>query len=275
MTINNRGCFRFPVHEDRAEITVLVNHVPHSAILADMSAGGFGLLVLRGLQLGPDSQISLVMDDMLFECRVAYARSEEAFQFLGLERLRDVSVLTMPKMSAPTSFYKESFNGSNPLIFVAVVFGFSGLMIATLSTLGIGGGGAPRKSQTTVTNIRDLEDQQQDVVKAGREFRDHSVQQAKQTVAKAKRFVLTVSEQQSRAASVLTGSKDVAWDTLVKQLDLTGQQVERLLELANESQSKSGSNQLEPTGQFRENVLDVLTPEQRRRFSQLIATGSF
>lgn len=269
MSLNNRSSFRFPIHEDRAHITVLVDQIPHSAVLADMSAGGFGFLVLRGLQLSADSQISLLMDDTLFECRVAYARPDQAFQFVGVERVRDVSVLSLPPMGAASTFYKEAPASSNPLIFVAVVVGFTGLMVGTLSF--VGGGGNQRPRATALANTRELE-LPTDVVKDSLDVRDRSVQQVSDTIANARRFVLSAAEKQNRAAKVLAGSHRLTWDTLVKQLELTGHQIDRLLELTDE---QPGADTPSPASveQRRTLAMDVLTPEQKTRFSQLIATG--
>lgn len=270
MSPNNRGSFRFPIHEDRAHVTVLVDRVPHSAVLADMSAGGFGFLMLRGLQLSADSEVSLLMDDTLFECRVAYARPDQAFQFIGVERLRDLSVLSLPQMNAPSTFYKESPVGSNPLIFVAVVVGFTGLMVGTLSFVGVGGNQRPRAAQLTQT--RELDGLKKDLAQSELQFPAEGIQQVTDTVANARRYVISLAEKQNRAANLMTGSRRLTWETLVKQLELSGGQVDRLLQLAVD-QPDAAVPSLESAKERRAQALTVLTPEQRTRFSQLIATG--
>jgi len=77
---DRRNRRRYPISEDRAHITIVVNQAQYRAVLADMSATGFGVLAMRGVPLEPKQMIVVVTDVAIFECAVAYSIPDDSFQ---------------------------------------------------------------------------------------------------------------------------------------------------------------------------------------------------
>lgn len=276
-----RDSHRYPVRDDRAHVTIVVDREPYPAVLADMSASGFAVLALRGAPLKAAQNLMLIVGEDTFECQVAYTVPDDTFQRVGLRRVRDILNLTMPEPKYAKSYFKDTLSSGNPLLIFGVILGFTGLLIGVLSAAGIGGGGGKSRPQPAAyaSNVRDAvsDAESTDVVQAGRRFRDESVAKAKETIESVQQELAdALLAKQDNAAAKLVGSGDTSWAELVKKLGLSKSQQRQMLAALDEPLRPSDSiDPVNAATTSRDRALDVLTEKQKAQFAQLLATGPF
>jgi len=93
-----RSSKRFTVEADRADIVVEFGGEDHRAVMSDMSATGFGLLLLKGSHVasGDHVQLNDPDTDTTFDLEVVHVRPEDGFQYVGLRRMSDKTLLSIP-----------------------------------------------------------------------------------------------------------------------------------------------------------------------------------
>lgn len=262
MTQNQRSTIRIEVNQDRAQITVMVNSAQHLAILADVSAGGFGVLLMKGVGVKVGQTVTVITDDSVFDCEVMHLRPDDTFQFVGLRRVKDLTEISLPPVLAAQSFSSNGFDFSpmGLVMFVGVALGFSGAMIGIVSFLGIdgsGSGGGGGQGRTVVTNVRELEKETIREIEKGATYTATSVSNIKEMAAAS-------ANASSQAAALMTGQSEISWNTLVSELQLSGNQQQQILGLTNSGKPATGS----PVS--RNQALSVLSEEQRARISRLM-----
>ena len=241
-----RKNLRFEVPTERAQVLVDAGTGRAPAIMADMSANGFGLLALRGIAAEPGQSMKVITPDATYECEVISNAPDDFYQRIGLRRLTEEFELPPPIIGLPRSWFNDSMATFNPLLFVGVVLGFSGIVIGALAMLGIGPNEGPYGGPDSGRASRPLADAARDARETTNSLADR------------------LARQKSQAATLITGSSDASWTVLVKKLDLTPAQQSQLLNLANEASSLSGRPSAQSIG-LRQQALEALSAEQRRQ----------
>ncbi len=264
---------RFTVEADRADIVVEFGGEDHRAVMSDMSATGFGLLLLKGSQVAPGDHVLLTDPDTdtTFDLEVVHIRPEDGFQYVGLRRISDETPLSIPLFRFAGKTYELSMPGASPLIFVGVVLGFSGSAITMMEFLQ-GAGSAARQTQNSVHEQAIIDARPPITLEEKRRRIAERAQRAStRSVASHRDFELTPSfwerivgpnrEQVGR----LVGGKGISWSQLVSQLKLSTAQQERIQGLLN----NDDSSKVEAA---RSQMMTLLTAEQRSTFNQMLAT---
>ena len=93
-----RSSKRFTVEADRADVVVAFDGTDHHAVISDMSATGFGLLLLKGshVTLGDKVQLTDSETGTIFDLEVIHIRPEDGFQYVGLRRVSDETPFSLP-----------------------------------------------------------------------------------------------------------------------------------------------------------------------------------
>lgn len=105
----NRTAKRYVAPPDRAQVMVIIDGEEHDAVVSDVSANGFGLLLFRGLHVPLGSVLRLVAEDSVHECEVIHTRPEDSFQYVGVRRLTDAAMTEVSLFACGASLSK---NGS-------------------------------------------------------------------------------------------------------------------------------------------------------------------
>ena len=104
-----RTAKRYVAPSERAQAIVIIDGEEHDAVVSDVSASGFGLLLFRGLHVPRGTVLRLVADDSVHECEVVHTRPEESFQYVGVRRLTDAAMTEVSLFANGASLSK---NGS-------------------------------------------------------------------------------------------------------------------------------------------------------------------
>ncbi len=102
-----RTAKRYIAPSDRAQAVVIIDGEEHDAVISDVSASGFGLLLFRGLNVPEGSVLRLVADDSIHECEVIHTRPEDSFQYVGVRRLTDAAMTEVSLFSCSSSLSKS------------------------------------------------------------------------------------------------------------------------------------------------------------------------
>ena len=248
---------------------VVIGLREYRAVIADMSATGFGLLMLRGVPAELGKKLKIVTEGGITECEIVYTRSEENFLHVGTRRLSEVTFTELPKFSKTAKFFKQTMTAASPLIFLAVVFGFSSVMIGMIVVIDVAT--APDKNKAGVADKAlaadddPVEESPKDVEKPPTP-REVVAAEVKAFLDSADKALDNLqSRHEKMLASVLDGSgRD--WDEVADELQITpGQkdQIRRALETAPEDQSQLIT---------RARLMSLLSADQRSRLSGILAT---
>lgn len=268
-----RSSKRFTVEADRADVVVDFDGTDHRAVMSDMSATGFGLLLLKGSHVAPGDRVQLTDSDTgtVFDLEVVHIRPEDGFQYVGLRRVSDETPFSIPLFRFAGKTYTLKMPGASPLIFVAVVFGFSGSAISMMKFLDTAGS-IGKQTQNSVheqaiidarQRISPEEKRRRILARTQRyaEKRQNSRQEIELTPSFWERITGPNREQVGR----LVGGKNISWSQLVSRLDLSKRQQDRI-------QSLLHSNDPDKVATAKSQMMTMLTAEQRSTFNQLLAT---
>lgn len=268
-----RSSKRFTVEADRAEVVVDFDRTDHRAIISDTSATGFGLLLLRGSQVAPGSQLRMIDagTKTVFELEVVHVRREESFLYVGLRRVSCESPHSVPLFRFAGYSYNLKMPGASPLIFIGVVFGFSFTCITLVELIS----GAPGHSKQTPNSVHEQAlidarqrlspaEKRQRLLERSRRNRTNQLltRQNSQTTASLWEQITGPNREQ---VGRLVGDRNISWNELVTQLNLSQVQQKRIQGLLD-------SNDPEKVQAARTRMMTLLTAEQRSAFNQLLAT---
>ncbi len=268
-----RSSKRFTVEANRAEVVVEFGGEGHRAVMSDMSATGFGLLLLKGSRVAPGSHVQLTdpETDTTFDLEVVYVRPEDGFQYVGLRRVSDETSLSIPLFRFAGKTYKLTMPGSSPLIFIGVVLGFSGSTIMMMEFLHSVGNAAKQTPNSAHEQAILAERPQLSLEEKRRRIFERTHRASTRTVTSRQKLELTPSfweritgpnrEQVGR----LVGGRSISWSQLVSRLELSKAQQDRVQALLN------SQNQNEVAA-ARSQMMSLLTDEQRSTFNQMLAT---
>ncbi len=263
---DRRNCHRFVVEPDRAQVTFVAGSARAQAYLADESANGMGLLVLRGLSFEVGRTVFVEVNDVVHECEVVRIVAEDLYQHIGVRRIREHFEIPLPILGKTQKWFKDSISTSNPLLFIGIVVGFSGMIIGALSFIGIGGSNK-KLGEQAIHNVREAAPLTEAQIVA---------EKAQAAAKEAAEFLALQAEQQrEQAAVLLTGTGDFSWNALVDQLGLSWNQQRQLLKLTEpRSLADAGLPPLRPH-ELRQKALGLLSVDQQRRINQLLVSGAF
>jgi hypothetical protein len=256
---------RFTVEAGRAEVVVEFGGEDHRAVLSDMSATGFGLLLLKGSRVAPGSHVQLT------DSEVVHVRPEDGFQHVGLRRVSDKTPLTIPLFRFAGKTYKLTMPGFSPLIYFAVVFGFSGSAIMMMEFLQLAGSGSKQTPNSVHEQAIMAERPRLSLEEKRRRIFERTHRASTKTVTSRQNLELTPSfweritgpnrEQVGR----LVGGRNISWSQLVSRLGLSKAQQDRVQALLN-------SNDQQAAEAARLRMMSLLTDEQRSTYQQMLAT---
>ncbi len=123
---------RYVAPSERAQAIVIIEGEEHDAVISDVSASGFGLLLFRGLHVPAGMVLRLVADDSVHECEVVHTRPEESFQYVGVRRLADAAMTEVSLFACGASLSKNGSFACPLTIFsfvICIVLGAVGVAI--------------------------------------------------------------------------------------------------------------------------------------------------
>lgn len=272
--IERRSSKRFTVEADRAEVVVDFNSTDHRAVISDTSATGFGLLLLRGSQIAPGNRIRLIdaETNSVSELEVVHVRPDESFQYVGLRRVSCETAHSVPMFRFAGYSYNLKMPGASPLIFVGVILGFSVTSISLVELMS--GGAADSKQTKNSVHEQALIDASQRLSPA--EKRERLLERARrnrtrQVVSRRRDSQTTtnlweqITGPNREQVGRLVGGRNISWNELVTQLNLSQAQQERIQGLLDSDDPKK-------VQAARTQMMTLLTAEQRSAFNQLLAT---
>ncbi len=268
-----RSSKRFTVEADRAEVVVDFDGADHRAIISEMSATGFGLLLLKGSHVGPGDKVQLTDSQTrtIFHLEVVHIRPEDGFQYVGLRRVSDETPFSIPLFRFAGKTYTLKMPSASPLIFVAVVFGFSGSAITMMEFLDNAASDAKRTPHSVheqaLIDARERispEEKRRRILARTERYIDYR-QTGRQELELTPSFWESITGPNREQVGRLVGGKKISWRQLVSQLDLSKSQQDRIQSLLNSDDPGRIA-----TAKFR--MLTMLTDEQRSTFNQLLAT---
>ncbi len=271
-----RSSKRFTVEADRADVVVDFDGSDHRAVMSDMSATGFGLLLLKGSHVAPGDVLKLTDSetDTIFDLEVVHIRPEDGFQYVGLRRISDKTPFTIPLFRFAGKTYTLKMPGASPLIFVAVVFGFSGsaiTMMKFLETAGSAGKQTPNSvHEQAIIDARERispEEKRRRILARTQSYTDRR-QTGRQELELTPSFWERITGPNREQVGRLVGGKSISWSQLVSRLDLSKRQQDRIQSLLN-------SNDPGKVASAKSQMLTMLTAEQRSTFNQMLATLPF
>lgn len=262
---------RLPVPNDRAQAMVVIGRREYRAVIADMSATGYGLLMLRGVPAEMGGKLRIVTEEGISECEVVHIRNEENFLHVGTRRISEVQFTELPKFRKASQFFRQSITAASPLIFLAVVFGFSSVMIGMIIVIDVAS--APGTNEASVVDQALAADNQPDEVEP--EVVEEVPTPREIVATEVKAFLDSAdqalddlqSRHQRMLASVLDGSGR-EWDDVAEELQITSRQsdeIRQTLENAPENQKLLVT---------RARLMSLLSADQRSRLSGILANVS-
>ncbi|MFP6766105.1 MAG: hypothetical protein VB858_20905, partial [Planctomycetaceae bacterium] len=128
---------------------VVIRKKEFRAVIADTSASGFGLLMLRGIELESGHRLRVVTSEGITEGEVSYTRCEENFLYVGVRRLSEVPFVEMPRCGRARRYFRQALPTASPLIFLGVVLGFTSVVIGMVVVVDVAA--ALKRDQTRGT----------------------------------------------------------------------------------------------------------------------------
>ena len=271
--IERRRSKRFAVEADRAEVVVQFDGADHRAVMSDMSATGFGLLLLKGSRIASGDRVQLTdqKSKTVFELEVIHVRPEESFQYVGLRRVSDRTPLSIPLFRFAGKMYKLPMHSFSPLIYVGVVLGFSGTSITMIELL-TGDTGHTKQTQNSVHEQARIdasqrispEEKRQRLIARSQSRRTNPIV-SRPDIEITPSFWERITGPNREQVGRLVGGRNISWSELVSQLSLSKVQ-------QNSIQGLLHSNDVEKVEAARTQMMTLLTDEQRSVFNQLLAT---
>lgn len=263
-----RFALRLPIRDDLAEIVVEIRGTPHEAILADESATGFGLLLLRGSKVAIGELVVLRCDLVRHECAVTHIEPGEDFQTVGLKRVREVSLAGLPKLGRVAWGRGSPFGATgSPWLFLGLLGGLS-LIAAALSALH--GNGASNSDSSPQSDSRSRvapASIEQPAAPPGSSTIERPEPMGSKVIAVATTETSTTARAtatpQERLVSLWTGQR-LDWDELSRQLALTRGQQTHLEGIADRAVQAQ-----EPAAVTTSKATAVLNVAQRKLLEQL------
>jgi hypothetical protein len=247
---------------------IVIGRREYRAVIADMSATGYGLLMLRGVPAELGAKLRIVTENGISECEIIHTRKEENFLHVGTRRVSEVTFSELPKFSKATQFFKQSMTAASPLIFLAVVFGFSSVMIGMIIVIDVATAPATNESGVVDRALAKTEEPDEEPpedveeVPTPREIVAAEVQAFLDSADKALDELQT--RHQKMLASVLDGSGR-EWGEVAEELQITPRQEDEIreaLEYAPDDQSQLVT---------RARLMSLLSADQRSRLSGILA----
>lgn len=271
--IERRSSKRFGVDADHAEVVVDFDGADHRAIMSDVSATGFGLLLLKGSRVAPGTHVRLINPDLetTFELEVVHVRPEESFQYVGLRRLSDETSHSIPLFRLAGKTYSLPMPCASPLIFVGVIVGFSTTAITLVELIR---GGAEDNAKLTKNSVHEqalidasnrispAEKRRRLLARSRERAADRS---ASHLLEITPNFWERITGPSREQVGRLVGNRNISWSDLIKKLDLSREQQDRIHGLLN-------SDDAGEVQAARTEMLSMLTAEQRSAYHQLLAT---
>lgn len=271
--IERRSSKRFTVEADRADVVVDFDGADHRAVMSDMSATGFGLLLLKGLSFAPGDEIQLTdtETETTFELEVVHIRPEDGFQYVGLRRISDETPFSIPLFRFAGKAYTLKMPGASPLIFLAVVFGFSGSAISMLNFLETAGSVAKQTPNSVheqaIIDARQRispEEKRRRILARTQRYADERLG-GRPDLDLTPSFWERITGPNREQVGRLVGGRNISWSQLVFRLDLSKTQQDRIQGLLH-------SDDPGKVEAARTQMMTLLTAEQRSTFHQLLAT---
>lgn len=267
-TEERRSHKRLPVPRDPTQAMIVIGRREYRAVIADLSTTGFGLLMLRGVPAELGGRLRIVTEEGISECEIVHIRTEENFLHVGTRRLSEVPFTELPKFSKATQFFKQSITAASPLIFLAVVLGFSSVMIGMIIVVDVAT--APDENgSSTVDQMLAADDESAEESREEEEEvptpREVVAKEVKAFLDSTDKAIVDLRSRHSKLlASVLDGSGR-EWDEVAEELQITPLQEEEIrqaLESVPEDQSQLVT---------RARLMSLLSADQRARLSGILA----
>lgn len=268
-----RSSKRYSVETDRAEVSVRFAGADHEAVMADMSGSGFGLLLMKGSHVDPGQLIRLTSFDgnTVFDLEVVHVRMEDVFQHVGLRRLNDENCSTVPLFRRGEKSYSVQLPGASPLIFIGTIVGFSATCIGLVEIIRPDPDrikkppmSAHQQALADAANRLSPEEKRQRILERTNRHKEVRFRKKEKPTPN---FWTRLTGPDRKQMKELVGSRDISWHELVRKLELSTTQQNRILTtLINEEPIDL---QLRDA---REEMISTLTSEQLAKFNQLLAT---
>jgi hypothetical protein len=271
--IERRSSKRFTVEADRADVVVDFDGADHRAVMSDMSATGFGLLLLKGSRVAPGDKVQLTDSETetTFELEVVHVRPEDDFQYVGLRRISDETRFSIPLFRFAGKTYTLKMPGISPLIFLVVVFGFSGSAISMLKFLDTAGSAAKQTPNSVheqaIIDARQRispEEKRRRILARTQRYADNRLG-GRQDLDLTPSFWERITGPNREQVGRLVGGRNISWSQLVFRLDLSKTQQDRIQDLLHSDDP--GKDEAART-----QMMTLLTAEQRSTLHQMLAT---
>ena len=267
-----RSSKRFTVEADRADVVIDFDGTDHRAVISDISATGFGLLLLKGSHVTLDDKVQLTDSETgtIFNLKVVHIRPEDGFQYVGLRRVSDETPFSLPLFRCSGKTYTLKMSGASPLIFIAVIFGFSGSTISmmklldTTGSVGIQNPDYVREQATIDAQQRISPAEKRRRIVARTQHYTDKRQKGRQEIELTPSFWERITGPNHEQVGRLVGGKNISWSQLVSLLDLSKRQQDRIQSLLN-------SNEPDKVSSAKSQIMTILTADQRSTFNQLLA----
>ena len=268
-----RSSKRFTVEAARADVVVDFDGTDHRTVISDISATGSGLRLLKGLHLTLGDKVQLTDSETgtIFDLEVVHIRPEDGFQYVGLRRVSDETPFSLPLFRCSGKTYTLKMPGASPLIFVAVVFGFSGSTISMMKFLDTAGSvGIQNPDYVREQAISDAQqrispaEKHRRIVARTQRYTDMR-QNGRQEIELTPSFWERITGPNREQVGRLVGGKNISWSQLVSLLDLSKRQQDRIQSLLN-------SNEPDKVSSAKSQMMMMLTADQRSTFNQMLAT---
>lgn len=270
---NHRTARRFDAPSERARAIVIVDGEEHDAVVSDVSASGFGLLLFRGLHVPVGSVLRLVADDSVHDCEVIHTRPEESFQYVGVRRLTDAAMTEVSLFSSGTLLSRNgSFACPFTIISFVICLGLGAVAVSLYLDV--------NPFEAWMTNADDAEttaaltsEERARAFEYRREqarLRREAALRERANRGATEPGILDFFTRESRAAKALAGNRDLDWGDLTIELGLTESQEKSMVEmLADRPEGAQRS-----TAAAKSRALKLLTTEQRTRYRNLLEASN-
>lgn len=269
-TSDHRSSKRFALPHDRAQALVVNGSQESRAIIADTSATGVGLLMLRGTAISVGTRIKLVTEEGIADCQVIHTRKEESFLHVGIRRLSEVPFDELPEYRKPQQFFRQSMGSASPLIFLGVVLGFSSVMIGMVLIVDVASSRNAQQAEVEETRLRAVDAYVEEVKEV--ELLEPNLTPRQIAAAEVNGYLDSAGEALDKFKSrhvqmistVLEGT-GLQWEEVTQKLRITP---------AQEAQIRAAL-EADPIDQTvvitRARVMSFLDSEQRAGFSRILA----
>jgi hypothetical protein len=268
-----RDAKRFIAPSERAQAFVIIDGEEHDAVMSDVSASGFGLLLFRGLRLPVGSVLRLVSDDSVHDCEVVHTRPEDSFQYVGVRRLTDAAMTDVSQFWFGQIFAR---NGSFACPFTlmssifCVLLGVLAVMLYFDINLfgtstGTDGSGESVMALTSEERARAFEYRKEQA-----RLRREALTKARRESASHQPSILDFFTRERRATRTLVGNRDLDWNDVTIELGLSEAQEKSMVEIL----SATGEDARQRAVVAKAKALKLLTSDQRARYRDLLSSSN-